>query len=754
MMTIPIEQHLPAENYEEALGRACRMWGVQEEYWDIWGDRHIASADVRRAVLTSLGVVAGSTEALNDAMEERTWNEWSSVVSRTLVESQSAAGVPIQVPVEREGGRLQVEFAWENGGHEPFDFAILELADVGRIIVRGQTFLRKLVPLPPGSPLGYHTLRVSLDCDTWHQARLVLCPDRAYLPEALERGGKAAGIAVSLYSMRSNRNWGCGDFTDLKGFSLWVAEEAAADFVALNPLHSIPNRQPFNTSPYLPNCSFFRNPLYLDIESIEDTRSSKAAQAFLASPKIQACLKDLRQAEYVEYEKVYAIKLRFLKLAFREFLKEYRMEGPRAREFKQYVAGEGALLDRFAVYCALEEVIHKRDRAIWIWPDWPPEFKDLNSPVMAEFARKHWRLILFYKYVQWQVDLQLADAQRYAKQQGLSIGLYHDLALATDRCGSDLWAHRAFYVTGCRVGSPPDGFAPKGQDWAFPPPNSITHRDDGYELFAESIRQNCRHGGALRIDHVMRFFRLFWIPEGKEATDGVYVRDFSEDLLRILALESVRNQVIVIGEDLGTVEPYIREALSKFGVLSYRLLYFEKTKTDEFKRPDEYPPQALVSVSTHDLPTLAGFWVGRDIEARRKAGVLGDEQAYQTQLREREAEKQKMLDLFRSLKLLPLWFRERAVDVPEFTGELHYAAVGFLALTPSMLMALNQEDLFKEEDQQNLPGTTEQYPNWRHKMRYTIEELRTNSLARDCTSMFRHWLTRTGRLSASQKPTY
>ena len=175
--------------------------------------------------------------------------------------------------------------------------------------------------------------------------------------------------------------------------------------------------------------------------------------------------------------------------------------------------------------------------------------------------------------------------------------------------------------TGCRVGAPPDDFAPQGQDWGFPPPNSQRHFEDGYRLFAESIRRNCRHGGALRIDHAMRLFRLYWIPEGSDATEGAYVREMSEDFVRVLALESVRNQVMVIGEDLGTVEPQIRETLGRFGILSYRLFSFEKNKDGTFHAAAEYPPQALVSSTTHDLPTLAGFWIGADIEARRKAGA-------------------------------------------------------------------------------------------------------------------------------------
>jgi 4-alpha-glucanotransferase len=273
----------------------------------------------------------------------------------------------------------------------------------------------------------------------------------------------------------------------------------------------------------------------------------------------------------------------------------------------------------------------------------------------------------------------------------------------------------------------------------------VRHRDDGYRLFADSIRRNLKHGGALRIDHVMRFFRLYWIPEGHEATDGTYVRENHEDLLRILALESVRNQVIIVGEDLGTVEPYIRENLHRFGILSYRLLYFERDQAGKFNNPEQYPHQALISVSTHDLPTLAGFWTNRDIEARRAAGLLHDHRNYEEQIRARDKDKQQLLDVLFDLHLLPDSFPRRASDIPEFTGELHNAVVAFLAKSSSELMCMNQEDLLKDLDQQNLPGSTEQYPNWRHKMRFTLEELTTDPFAKGCAEMFKYWVRRTGR---------
>jgi 4-alpha-glucanotransferase len=379
-----------------------------------------------------------------------------------------------------------------------------------------------------------------------------------------------------------------------------------------------------------------------------------------------------------------------------------------------------------------------------LWTDWPAHYQDPCSAETQAFRKKRWRRVMFYEYLQWQIDLQLEGAQQWARDRHLSIGLYHDLALATDRFGSDLWAHRPFFVAGCRVGSPPDDFSPKGQDWAFPPPNSVRHREDGYRLFAESIRKNCRHGGALRIDHVMRLFRLFWIPDGVDATEGAYVRERNEDMVRILALESVRNQVVVVGEDLGTVEPSIRETLARFGILSYRLFYFEKNERGEFRHSDEYPRQALVSSTTHDLPTLAGFWVGADITARRAAGIIDDE-VQRTQFEQRRTEKQKMLDVLFQLKLVGENLPRTAESYPELTGELHNAIVGFLATTPSQLLAINQEDLTKEMNQQNLPGSTWQYPNWGRKMRFTIEQLRGDGGTRGYTTMFHDWIERSGR---------
>ncbi len=731
-------------SFEQQLDRAAALCGIEPGFWDIWGRYHSTPASAKQAILGALGIAAADSAGLERSLAARTRREWERLLPPAVVAREGeAAELALSVPADALGETARFHIEREDGGALEFETSLWNLPQEASLEMDGRTWLRKRVALPVQLPLGYHEIAVTVG-GAGARTRYIVTPERAWSPPHLGRGGRAAGIAVSLYGVRSARNWGCGDFNDLLAIVDWVAEELEASFVALNPLHAIHNRRPFNTSPYLPNCTFYQNFIYLDIESMDDFARSRRAQSLRATPQVAGEIEALRRAPFVEYERVAALKSRFLKLLFVQFLREWRAGTARSREFREFAEREGKLLEDFATYCALDEHLHRRDPDVWMWPQWPEEYRGPDSEATGEFRRRHWRAVMFPKYVQWQIDIQLRRAQQRARDRHMAIGLYHDLALATDRFGSDLWAHRPFYVSGCRVGSPPDDFAPRGQDWGFPPPNAERHRENGYRLFADSIRKNCRHGGALRMDHVMRLFRLYWIPDGCDATEGAYVRELSEDFLRILALESVRNRVVVIGEDLGTVEPEVRQTLARFGILSYRLFYFEKDERGAFRRYADYPRQALVSSTTHDLPTLAGFWTGADIDARRAAGILDDE-GYRAQFAARAVEKQKMLDLLFGLDLLPPEMPQTADAYPELIGPLHHAIVGFLALTPSQLLCINEEDLTKETAQQNLPGTTWQYPNWARKMRFTVEQLREDGDARAYTAMLRNWIVGTGR---------
>jgi 4-alpha-glucanotransferase len=731
-------------SFEQLLDQAASDHGIGSEYWDIWGHQHRVSVEARQAMLAAMGVEAASQEALEKSLSEAARRDWLRALPPAVVTGEAdAIELPVTIPAEWLGRPVHFQLHKEDGETKEFEVRLWEHTRLETREMDGHTRLRLRVSIPERLPLGYH--EISFQSGSVRAVtRYIVTPGRAWTDPHLGRGGRVAGITVSLYGVRSERNWGCGDFTDLAGIIDWVAEDLGASFVGLNPLHAIHNRRPFNTSPYLPNCTYFQNFLYLDVEAMDDFARSARAQRLRKSPAVRAEIAALRETTCVEYERVAALKLGFLKLLFVEFLRLRRKDPGKARDFDVFVSREGELLERFATYSALDEYLHRQNPDLWIWTAWPEEYRDPTSPAVAAFRLRHRRSVEFYQYLQWQIDLQQRRAQQRARHKRMSIGIYHDLALATDRFGSDLWAHRPFFVSGCRVGSPPDDFSPTGQDWGFPPPNTERHREDGYRLYAESIRHNLRHAGALRIDHVMRLFRLYWIPDGCDATQGAYVRERSQDFLRILALESVRHRALVVGEDLGTVEPEVRETLARFGILSYRLFYFEKNERGEFRSFDEYPAQALVSSTTHDLPTLAGFWIGADIAARFAAGMI-DEAGREAQLAQRATEKQKMLDELFALGLLPPEWARSAALYPELVGEIHNAIVGFLARTPSQLLAINEEDLTKETEQQNLPGTTWQYPNWGRKMRYTIEELRSDPQARGYTAMFRNWIDRTGR---------
>ncbi len=740
-MSLPVRRFERAVNYDDALWRAAAESAVDTSYWDIFGHERHVGREALQSILRSLGWNVDTFETLNEGRRNRFAEASTRGLPVTAVVSEREKWVPLTLPQSRAGSigfQLQLDAGHSLSG----TFDVSDLTQIDEVMLDEDKWSTYRLPVPAETPLGYHELTLTFDGQILARSQLIVSPDRAYLPERLANGGRTAGFNIALYGLRSARNWGCGDFTDLRNLTEWAAKEVGFSMIGLNPLHALSNRAPYNTSPYLPLSMYYKNLIYIDVESVPEFTCSSCARALLASPKVQQLIGHLREAEFVEYAEVDRLKRRFLKLLYREFRRSKDSE--RTRQFRAYCEREGDLLSNFATYCALDEALHKQDRNVWTWRNWPAAYQNPKSSETEAFAAAHARSVEAYKFIQFVIEEQLSAAQQHAKDCGMSIGLYHDLAVATDSCGSDLWAYPDHYVGGCRVGAPADDFSPQGQDWGFPPPNKETHRAEGYRLFRESIRKIVRHGGALRIDHVMRLYRLFWVPQNMLPAEGTYVRDYATDLMHVLALESVASQNIIIGEDLGTVTDEMRELFTRFGILSYRLFPFEKNySTGEFKNSFEYPRQALVASSTHDLPTLAGFWQNRDIEARREAGTL-DEAGYQNQVADRRREKQRILDVLHSEELLPASYTRSAAQLNELDGDLHNAVIAFLARTPSLILLLNQEDFTKRTDQQNLPGTTAQYPNWRSKMSIAIEDLEA-SPSRDYTAMFKFHLNNASR---------
>lgn len=723
---------MPSSVSDAVLHRALELLGVQAEYWDIFGKQRHASPETKASILRALGLDCSNEQTLLDSLDRRLL----AVVSRVLPVCSvvGAEGtVQLHVPVENECGLLHVQIAWEDGTTTRTEIALDRLPRTAELQAGSRRWSRMTLPVPAlcggAWQLGYHQVTATLcgeQCRMW----LIATPERAWLPATLEQGTRAAGLGVQLYGVRSPRNWGCGDFTDLRDVASWAAA-LGATFIALNPLHAIHNRRPYNTSPYLPFSLLYRNFIYLDIERLPEFARCPWATRTFASAEVQAELQRLRSADIVEYEAVAAIKLKFLRCVFAHGKRTGSID---LAAMRKWIAGEGEGLQRYATYCALDEYLHRRHPNTWTFYDWPEPYQHPGSAAVAEFRKRHARNIEFYCYLQWRIDQQAAEAQSAVIDGGVRIGLYHDLPLATDKYGCELWGHRELYVSGCRVGSPPDDFSPNGQDWGFPPPNREAHRADGYRHYVATIRAAVRHGGALRIDHVMRLFRLYWIPDNVDASCGAYVGDNWEDLIRILALESLRNRFLVVGEDLGTVEPWVRDALARFRILSYRLLYFERLPGGRFKRPQDYPQQALVSTTTHDLATLAGFWVGADLRARREAGVI-DDQGYRNAMASRDNDKRMLLEALHEQRFLPdgnFW---------DWSDQVRDACLAYLASSPAMLIGINHEDLTGDMYQQNLPGTTAEYPNWGRKMQHTAAEMAASAT----TTAVRDLLRKSGR---------
>jgi len=552
---------------------------------------------------------------------------------------------------------------------------------------------------------------------------IVLAPDACYLPPE-STACRFWGVTANLYALKSSRNQGIGDFRDLEALTKQVAA-CGGSFVGINPLHAIPNTYPYGISPYSPITRLYKNYLYLELDAIPDIHESDTCRRLAHSPTYRNAIAGLRSAAAIDYEAVAEWKERMLRPAFSWFMaNHWEKADERGSALRDFIKSEGDALDTFATWAALREHLGKDH-------GWPAEYSTPHSPAIAVFRKRYARQILYHQYLQWLIEEQHQRVAYAARSNGMKIGLYHDIAVGSIASGSDVWAYPDLFARGVSVGAPLDDFNPSGQNWGFPPIMPERLRESGYAFFIETIRRNMRHAGAIRIDHALGLFRLFWIPDGASPLDGAYVRCSTEELLRIIALESVRNETIVIGEDLGTFSDDMRETLQRFRLLSFRLLYFERYYPDpNFRRPEHYPEMAIAAVTTHDLPTLAGFWIGRDIDIKEGLHLFPDPSRIPAYRDERRHDRTLLIRALKERGFLRYDFPEAPDDVPEMTVELTLATYVYLARTPSKMLNVMVDDLMGLVSQQNLPGTVNQHPNWVQKTAWQIEELSERSWLR------------------------
>ncbi|HSF67979.1 MAG TPA: 4-alpha-glucanotransferase [Nitrospiraceae bacterium] len=719
------------------LAKLAEYAGIAADYHDIAGTLHSTSDDTRRAILTAMGFAVDSVASLTQALrewEEATWQRPCDPV-RILRDGEPGASLSCCLAID-EGKEASVEVKWEL--RDEANAVVQEgIASPGLLPVEvrflnGQRRVRINIPAPHGLPLGYYSWTVRAEGVGGGEVgtmRVIVAPRQCYIPPSLEANQRLWGLALQLYSLPSDRNWGCGDFTDLGRMVEWAGKELGAGVIGLNPLHALRNTAPYHTSPYAPYTRLYLNELYIDLERLPEFHGSEMAQRQFRSPEFQSKLQALRESRQVDYDSVATAKRTMLELAYRRFLTEsYGGEEPnleprtaRAWLLEQFIQSEGPPLEIYAAFQTLEEERRLIQSPSATWHDWPKQFLTPGQSI-REYAKRHRKRVRFFQYIQWVASEQLHEIRQMAEQLAMPIGLYHDLALGADRNGAEAWFYQSVLAFEADCGAPPDAFAPEGQNWGVPPINPHALRESGYELLIQVLRNNFRFGGAIRLDHVMAFCRLFWIPHGRPASEGTYVHYPFEDLLAIVALESVRSKTLVIGEDLGTVPDWVREQLAKARVLSYRVFYFERGADGAIKSPGDYPAQSLAVVTTHDLPTLAGFWSGEDLQVRSRLGAFSDDAAHRQIWEQRQRDKVCILDALKRENLLP---NGMADDPASFTmtAELCQAIHLYLARTPSCIMLANLEDGLGELSQTNLPGTVDSHPNWTRKYTIPLNEM-------------------------------
>ncbi len=708
------------------LDQLFERCGVLPGYQDIWGGFHHTPDSTRRALLEAMGLPANSDDEAAASLRALDRREWARPLPPVMVVREPARPhrIAIALPLAEEKRAWRWRLQRESGTEDRGECVPADLEAAGHCDLEGHTFVRRVLQLDFLVEPGYHRFVLERADGRGESAEMafIVAPAACYVSPAIQGEGRAWGFAAQLYGIRSERNWGIGDFGDLRNLIEYCAAVGAST-VLLSPLHALFPDAPEHASPYSPSSRSFFNTLYLDVEAIADFDECEEARTMVHVPQFQARLRALRAADQVDYRGVTVLKNQVLECLYEHFRSEHLDHGSeRAQGFRAFQASQGEGLRRQALFEALQAHFRGQDSAVWGWPAWPEAYRDPHAPAVEAFCETHLQQVEYFEYLQWQASNQLAAAGTRSWELGLGVGVMLDLAIGVAEGGGAAWRHRELYALDASIGAPPDLINRMGQDWGLPPWIPQRLADAAYAPFIELLRANMRDSGALRLDHVMGLQRLFWVARGLPIAEGAYVLYPFEDLLGILALESQRNRCLVVGEDLGTVPDAVRDALHPMNVLSTRLLYFERQENGRLQPPQAYPENAVAAVTTHDLPTLAGFWQGLDIDLRVQLHLFPDDEVRNQQMVTRSEDRAQLLVALEGEGVLPPGSGMQPVAFPEMTPELTAAVYTYLARAPSKLLLLQMEDCFGVREQPNLPGTVEPvYPNWRLKMPLNLE---------------------------------
>ena len=671
------------------LAAAC---GVATEYWDQAGNQVIVQQETLLAVLASLGHDTSSPQRIEQSLVQVQLSNWRRMLPVFVVGVQGRdTRLWVHVP---HGDPAQAWLVSESG--ERTDLAQMDFW-VEPLEVDDRRVGEASFAIPGDLPIGYYTVHAS-SRDLQATTHLAMAPARLQ-PEVIA-GERQWGFMTQLYATRSAHSWGLGDLHDAGQLAAWSAKEFGAGFLLINPLHAAAPSGPMAPSPYLPVTRRFANPMYLRIEDIPEFASLRRKERRRLAKLAQQLQATNRSTQYLDRDAVWTAKRDGLSRIFKAGLSPAR-----ADVFARYCAREGQGLVDFAVWSSLCDVFGPTPAA------WPTMYSDARSPAIASFVHKYSMDVQFHMWVQWLVDEQLARAQAITKSSGMAIGLIHDLAVGVHPEGADAWSLKQVLAQGMGVGAPPDMYNQRGQNWHQPPWQPGALAQAAYVPYRDMLRTVLRHAGGIRVDHVLGLFRLWWVPAGMAADKGTFVSLDHEAMIGILLLEAHRAGVLVIGEDLGTVEPWVQEVLRDRGILGTSILWFEQWESGAIKVPGDWRREVLASVTVHDLPPTAGFLRDEHVRIRHELNLLS-----QT-LEDEQADSSKDREQWASLLRERGWLDADA-DLTTDAGldEMALALHRALAASPARLLGIALPDVIGDRRAQNQPGTDQEYPNWRVPM--------------------------------------
>ena len=672
--------------------------GIEGQFVDARGETQRASFETKRHLLAAMGVeIANEADAAAAlaAMEREEWESPLPPVAVRYVDCGPAV-IDLTLPADTDAVIWQLDL--EDGSSESGRIGFGDLLPVGERKSDRGSLQRRRLALRHGLPWGYHHFRIEGHPG---ESLLVVTPGRCWLPPAAVEGRSVWGVAAQLYLLRSAHNWGIGDFGDLRRLTETLSA-AGADVIGVNPLHALFLEKPEYASPYSPASRLLLNVLYIDITSLPELGACPNAQGLLDDPSFWRRLDACRSPSHVQYARIAELKLQVLRLVYDSC--KCSPDGTAWQEFEAFRRERGQSFEQACLFQALCRHLAEADKEE-DWHKWPEGYRSPASPDTTAFGDEHRDLVAFFAWMQWVADRQLRDAAAAGGQ--MEVGLYRDLAVGADPRGAETWSNPFAVVRGVHIGAPPDSYNAAGQDWGLPPLHPHALRKEKYRSFIELLRANMRHAGGLRIDHVMGLQHLYWVPAGRPPQEGAYVRYPMEDLVGILALESQRHRCLVVGEDLGTVHPDFRDRMAKAAILSYRVLIFEQdSSTGEFTTPAAYPRLSVAVAGNHDLPTIRAWWEGLDIDLKERLDQYSTAAQAEAARVQRRRDCEELLSALVYEGLLP---ESDPLEIEAIAIAVHK----FLARSNAFLVMAQLDDISWESEPVNVPGTCEEYPNWR-----------------------------------------